>query len=307
MLLLTDLQIRSALNAARLIRALRDAFARDFHSTLNMPVRTQLDLGASLLLLMPCHDTELRAAGIKIVTVSQQAGVNATYTLLDPDTGRTLAVMEANYLTDIRTAAVSAVATDVLSRPDVQTLGVFGSGRQAKAHFSVLPLVRPFRRYLVCGSGRSNLDNFCRTMKQEHNIEIESVNAETCARDSDVVCTCTTSTEPLFDGRLLQPGTHLNLVGAFQPHTREVDDETVRRSRVVVDTYEGALAEAGDLLIPLRNNAIASDHIVADLHEIASGKKPGRRAREDITLFKSVGCALEDLVAADLVWRHLAE
>ncbi|HZD93390.1 MAG TPA: hypothetical protein VE133_03995, partial [Candidatus Sulfotelmatobacter sp.] len=96
---------------------------------------------------------------------------------------------------------------------------------------------------------------------------------------------------------------HLNLIGAFQPHTREVDDETVRRARVVVDTYEGALAEAGDLLIPIRNGTIARAHIVADLHEIASGKKIGRNSAEDVTVFKSVGCAVEDLVTAQLVWR----
>ncbi len=125
-------------------------------------------------------------------------------------------------------------------------------------------------------------------------------------RESDVLCTCTTANEPLFDGRLLRPGTHLNLVGTFQDRTREVDDETVKRARVVVDTYEGAMAEAGDLLIPLRNGVIARDHILADLHELASGRKTGRTAPDDITLFKSVGCALEDLVTAMLAYKKLA-
>ncbi len=295
------------MNAAEVIRAVREAFARDFHSTLKMPVRTQLEMGSSLLLLMPCHDSALHAAGIKIVTVNPQSGVNATYALLDPGSGKTLAVMEANTLTDLRTAATSAVATDLLARPDAQTLGIFGAGRQAKAHFAVFPQVRRFRRFLVCGSGRSDLSEFCRSMKQEHGVEVEPVAAETCARESDVLCTCTTAQEPLFDGHLLRPGTHLNLVGAFQPHTREVDDETVRRARVVVDTYEGALAEAGDLLIPLKNGVISRGHIVADLHEIASRKKRGRNSGEDITLFKSVGCALEDLVTARLVWENSSQ
>lgn len=304
MLFLTDHQVRATINIAAMIDAIRDAFARDFSSTLKMPVRTQLDLAPSLLLLMPCHDTRLRAAGIKIVTVNPKTSVNATYALLDPGSGRTLAVMEANDLTDLRTAATSAVATALLARSDAQTLGVFGSGRQAKAHLTVLRHVCLFHRFLVCGSGRSDLREFCASMKQEHNIEVEPVTAEACARESDVLCTCTTAHEPLFDGRWLNPGAHLNLVGAFQPHTREVDDETVRRARIVVDTYEGALTEAGDLLIPLSSGAIAREHIVADLHEIANGKKPGRNSPEDITLFKSVGCALEDLVTALLVWRH---
>jgi ornithine cyclodeaminase/alanine dehydrogenase-like protein (mu-crystallin family) len=271
-----------------------------------MPVRTQLTIGPSILLLMPCHDSGLQAAGVKIVTVNPLSGVNATYALLDPDSGKTLAVMEANYLTDLRTAATSAVATDLLARPKAETLGIFGSGRQAKIHFSVLPYVRRFRRFLVCGSSRADLAAFCNALKQEQGIDVEPVNAEACAREADVLCTCTTSSEPLFDGNLLRPGTHLNLVGAFQPHAREVDSKTVRRARVVVDTYEGALAEAGDLLIPLRDGVITRDHILADLHEIASGKKQVRNSGEDITLFKSVGCALEDLVTANLVWQSQA-
>jgi alanine dehydrogenase len=302
MLVISEEQVRSSAKISEVIRAVRDAFARDFRATLQMPVRTQVDLGGSVLLLMPCHDKTMGAAGVKMVTVSDQTGVNATYLLLDPATGKTLAIMEANYLTDVRTAATSAVATDLLARHDAATLGVFGCGRQARAHLNVLPHVRAFRRFLICGSPRSDVKSFCQTMRQEHGIKVEPVNAETCAAQSDVLCTCTTSSEPLFDGRLLRPGTHLNLVGAFQTHTREVDDETVKRSRVVVDTYEGALAEAGDLLIPIRNGSINHEHVLADLHELVRGGKAVRTSPEDITLFKSVGCALEDLVTAKLVY-----
>jgi alanine dehydrogenase len=298
MLFFSEDQFRRLVNMDQVIQAIRDAFTRDFSATLRMPVRTAIELNGAVLLIMPCYDSALNAAGVKLVSVSEKAGVNAVYELLDPATGIPLARMEANYLTDLRTAATSAVATDLLARPDVETLGVFGSGRQAAAHFQVLPRVRRFRRFLVCGSGRSDLKQFCERMKKESSIEIIPVNAETCVRESDVICTCTTASSPLFDGRWVRPGTHLNLVGSFQPDTREVDDETVRRARVVVDTYEGALAEAGDLLIPIKNGAVDLSHVMADLHEIASGKKPGRTSRDEITLFKSVGCALEDLVTA---------
>jgi ornithine cyclodeaminase/alanine dehydrogenase-like protein (mu-crystallin family) len=300
MLLFSEDQFRSLVNADQVIEALRAAFTRDFSSTLRMPVRTTLELEGAILLVMPCYDRALNAAGVKLVSVSDK-GVHAVYELLDPATGISLARIDADYLTDLRTAATSAVATGLLARPDARTLGVFGSGRQAEAHLAVLPKVRGFEKFLVCGSGRSSLDAFCNKMETEHGIRVQPVSAEICAREADVICTCTTATEPLFDGRRLHPGTHLNLVGAFQPHTREVDDETVRRARVVVDTYEGALAEAGDLLIPISHGTIARSHIVADLHEIASGKKPARTSPEDITLFKSVGCALEDLVTAQLV------
>jgi ornithine cyclodeaminase/alanine dehydrogenase-like protein (mu-crystallin family) len=302
-------QVRKLAEPGAVIRVIRQAFTRDSSKTLRMPVRTSLDLaGDAVLLLMPCSDSELGLAGVKTVTVSRESGVQAAYELFDATAaGSPLARIEANWLTDLRTAATSAVATDLLARRDAATLGVFGSGRQAVAHLAVLPRVRKFRRYLVCGSGRSDLAQFRATMEQQYGITVEPADAETCARESDVLCTCTTSRVPLFHGRRLRPGTHLNLVGAFQPDTREVDDETVKRARVVVDTYVGVLSEAGDLLIPLNNGSITRDHIIADLHEIAAGKKPGRTRAEDITVFKSVGCALEDLVIADLVYRRAVE
>jgi ornithine cyclodeaminase/alanine dehydrogenase-like protein (mu-crystallin family) len=296
-------QVRQSANPDEIVGAIRKAFARDFHGTLRMPVRTQIELAGSVLLLMPCFDSELQAAGVKIVSVSPEQGVNATYALLDASSGKVLAVMEANCLTDQRTAATSAVATDLLARQEVRCLGVFGSGRQAVAHLTILRRVRDFRQFFVCGSPRSDLGAFTARMKTEHGIQIEAVDAETCARESDVLCTCTTSPEPLFHGEWLRPGAHLNLVGAFQPETREVDDETVRRARIVVDTYEGALAEAGDLLIPMKKGTIDASHVIADLHQIVSGQKIGRTGADDITLFKSVGCALEDLVTAKLVFE----
>jgi ornithine cyclodeaminase/alanine dehydrogenase-like protein (mu-crystallin family) len=308
MLFLSDRQIRELADVDEVIGGIRAAFARDFSATLRMPPRLSLEISdGAILLLMPAYDSFLPAAGVKLVTVSREAGVVASYDFLDPTTGAVLARMEANYLTDLRTGATSAVATDLLASADVETLGVFGSGRQAAAHLWVLRRVRRFRRFLVCGSGRSDLDQFREMMKTRYDLKVEIVDPETCARQSDVLCTCTDSPVPLFDGRWLRPGTHLNLVGAFQPHTREVDDETVSRARVVVDLYDAALAEAGDLLIPLANRRISREHILADLHEIAAGKKHPRTSGEQITLFKSVGCALEDLVTAELIYRRAAQ
>ena len=298
----SEVQVREAINVDEVIRAIREAFARGF-ATVHMPVRTTLKMDDAVLLVMPCYDSALPAAGVKLVSVSEKAGVWAVYELLDPQTGITLARMEANYLTDLRTAATSAVATDLLARKNAETLGIFGSGRQALAHLAALRRVRNFKRILVCGSGRPDLAAFCGKMKNDLGLSVEPVNAETVARESDVVCTCTTSPTPLFDGNWLRPGTHLNLVGAFRPETREVDEITVKRARVIVDTYDGALQEAGDLLIPIKNGTIDRSHIVADLHEIVSGKKPARTTAESITLFKSVGCAVEDLVTAQLFYQ----
>jgi len=305
MRLYSEEQVREAINIDEVIRAIREAFARGF-ATIEMPVRTTLQMDHAVLLVMPCYDSSLPAAGVKLVSVSEKAGVRAVYELLNPQTGDTLARMEAKYLTDVRTAATSAVATDLLARKDAETLGIFGSGRQAIAHLAALPRVRDFKRFLVCGSGRSDLAAFRGKIKTELGLDVQPTNAETVARESDVICTCTTSTVPLIEGKWLRPGTHLNLVGAFQPETREIDDITVKRAHVVVDTYEGALQEAGDLLIPIKNGTIDRSHILADLHEIVSGKKPARTRAESITLFKSLGCAVEDLVAADLIYRGIA-
>lgn len=303
MLSLTEDQVRRLADADGVIAAIRDAFSRDFSQTLQMPVRSFLPLEAGgVLLLMPAYDSYLGIAGVKTVTVTKEAGVNANYELIDPLSGSIRARMQANWLTDLRTAATSALATSVLARGDANTLGIFGTGRQAESHIAVMPCVRRFIRVLVCGSSKCDVASFCLSMMDRYEIEINPADAETCTRESDVICTCTTSRIPVLDGHWLKPGTHLNLIGAFQRETREVDDETVLRSRVVLDTYDGCMREAGDILIPLKNGIITSDQIVADLHQVVSGKRIGRNKADDITLFKSVGCALEDLVTASLVY-----
>lgn len=305
---ISEEQIRNATKGPAavdsVISAIHAAFGRGF-ATVQMPVRTALPMDGAILLMMPCYDSALQAAGIKLVSVSEKAGVNAVYELLDPATGAPVVRMAANYLTDLRTAATSAVATDLMARKDAETLGIFGCGRQAMIHLAVLPHVRKFKRFLVCGSAHSDTKAFCAKIKANLAINTEPADAETVVRESDVVCACTTSPTPIFNGNSLRAGTHLNLVGAFQAETREVDDITIKRGRVVVDTYEGSLKEAGDVLIPIKNNVIERSHIVADLHEIAGGKKLGRTSPDEITLFKSVGCALEDLVTAQLIYKWI--
>ncbi len=307
---LTEEQVKRLLDPRKAITVIEEVFGRDYQATVRMPPRMHLEIPShGVLLAMPCYDSRLACLGIKLVTVAEQPRrpndrVQATYVLLDPETGKLLALLEANYLTDVRTAATSAAAMKNLARAEAHTLGIFGTGRQARAHILVLREVRNFQRFLVCGSQPERSKEFAGRIAKECDLEVEAVDAHTCVTESDVLCTCTTSSVPLFDGSLVRPGTHLNLVGAFRPNTREVDDETIRQARVIVDTYDGALAEAGDLLIPLQRGAITREHIVADLHEIISGERVGRRNPEEITVFKSVGCALEDLVTAKLVYEE---
>jgi alanine dehydrogenase len=312
---LIEQDVRRLLDPAQLIAAIETAF-RDRYPSITISPRPLVTLANGVFFAMSCYDPTGPTLGIKLVTVrkvpdSIEGGVNATYLLLDPETAEPRLTIAANYLTDLRTAATSAVATKFLARPDAATLGIFGSGRLARSHIGVLPLVRPFKRVLICARTAERSAEFINRLSADRlNIgafEIATADPRTCAAESDVICTCTASPIPLFDGGDLRPGTHLNLVGSFQPHTREVDTLTIQRARVVVDTYEAAHSEAGELLIPLKEGAIAPDHVVADLHELISGEKQGRRTDEEITAFKSVGCALEDLVAAELLLGSGAE
>lgn len=302
---LTEAEVHRLLDPRTLIPALEEAFRTRYPTTL-MPTRTQMKLVDGVFLIMPCYDRAGRGLGMKLVKFNEsprlaEERIQATYILLDAESGCSKLVIPANHLTDLRTAATSAVATKLLARKDAKVLGIFGTGRQARAHLRVLRCGWNFERALVCGKDPARTQDFARRMEQELSLKVESVYSRTCASESDVLCTCTTSKTPLFDGNMLRKGTHLNLVGSFQPTTREVDDVTVRRARIVVDTYDGALAEAGDLLIPIKSGVIRSDNLLADLHELIKGKKQVRTSPTDITLFKSVGCALEDLAAAELL------
>lgn len=302
---LTEDDIRQRLDPAKVLAAIELAF-RDRYPSVEIAPRTQMKLAGGVFLVMSCYDRASNALGLKLVTVQEKPArpedrIQATYLLLDPDTARPRLTLPANYLTDIRTAATSAVATKFLARDDARALGIFGCGRQAQAHLKLLPLVRRFERVLVCGKDPGRSREFARRMSEALSVVVKAVDASTCAAESDVLCTCTNSQTPLFEGKLLRAGTHLNLVGSFQPHVREVDSVTIRRSQVVVETYEGALAEPGDLLIPIKEAVITREHVRADLHELVSGKKSVRRSREDMTVFKSVGCALEDLATAELL------
>jgi ornithine cyclodeaminase/alanine dehydrogenase-like protein (mu-crystallin family) len=295
-LVLTNEQVAKTLTFGLLIPALARAFKEQFHSY-RMTPRYILSAGESAALIMSCHSGAL--FGVKASTLIQEPGrgpkvLRSSYSLFDGLTGEPCLFMDADVLT-------SAVATDALALPQARTLGVFGTGRLARTHIAALLHVRNFDEILVCGSSPEKSTRFAEHVTNETGVPARAVDPEACAADSDVICTCTTSNTPLFEGSLLRRGAHLNLVGAFNPEHREVDTTTIKRAQIVVDSRETVLAEAGDLLIPMREKAVSSDHILADLHELLAGKCQVRMEPTDITLFKSVGCAFEDLVAAEIV------
>jgi ornithine cyclodeaminase/alanine dehydrogenase-like protein (mu-crystallin family) len=302
---LAEADVVRLLHPRALIARMEDAFRTRF-PRVNIAPRQHLKVSGGVFLIMSCFDPIQPALGMKLITVRDHAAagddrVHATYLLLNPSTGEPVFSIAANHLTALRTAATSAVATEYLARKNSSTLGIFGTGRLARAHLTLMPLVRNFKKILVCGREPQASARFASEMSSAFNGQILPADPPTLARESDVICTCTTSRTPLFDGNDLQPGTHINLVGAYEPEVREADTQTMRRARIFVDTYEGAHAEAGDILIPIDEGAISASHILGDLHELLAGNKQGRTASEEITVFKSVGCALEDLAAAELL------
>jgi alanine dehydrogenase len=311
-------EVHAALEYPRLAEALARAFAVGAQ----VPVRHVHRLGraaggrdggaadapgpSDTLLLMPAwSETSL---GVKLVTVmpgnaARGAGtVQAIYVLLDRATGEPLALLDGEALTLRRTAAASALAARYLALEDAQNLLLVGAGRLAPylacAHYALRPSLR---RVFVWARELAKAQTAAQWLRDLGLPAQATADLEAAARDAQIISCATTAASPVVHGAWLAPGTHLDLVGGFTPAMREVDDAAAARSRIVVDTYAGALAEAGDLLAPLASGAIGRESIVAELAELVRGDRRGRTGAEEITLFKSVGTALEDLCAASLV------
>jgi ornithine cyclodeaminase/alanine dehydrogenase-like protein (mu-crystallin family) len=217
---------------------------------------------------------------------------HATILLFKPETGEPLVTMDGRLITEVRTAAVSAVATDHLARSDASVLAIIGSGVQARSHLEALRLVRGFREVRVWSPRRAQ------TFAEEHGVRA-AASAEEAVREADVVVTATTSSTPVLFGEWLSPGVHVNAVGAPRPDWRELDDEVLERARIYVDSREAAQKESGDV--------IAAGRIFAEVGEVVSGAKAGRQSDEEVTLFKSLGLAVEDVATAELVHSKACE
>ena len=254
------------------------------------------DLGVKVVNIVPGND----ARGLP--------AVSAVYLLFSAATGRPLALLDGAELTARRTAAASALAAGFLARADAARLLVVGTGRLAPELAAAHASVRPVREVAVWGRSGGKAEDLAARLGRELGLEVRATaDLEAAVRAADIVTTATTSLEPVVRGAWLKEGTHLDLVGGFTPAMREADDEAVRRARVWVDTLDGALAEAGDMVQPLRSGVLAREAVVGDLFGLCRGEmRPGRENPAEITVFKSVGTALEDLAAATMVHRSIA-
>ncbi len=301
---LTRSDLQRLLPVSAVIDRLRAAFAAHAVGALTLPPRQRVDVPGGVVFTMPCAGLGGRL-GIKTVSVFEGNPARglprllATYALHDAGTGALLSLMDGAYLTAVRTAATSALAATYLARPESSRVGVFGTGVQARFHLEALRARFPVAEARAVGRTAERAAAFARTAERDLGMRVRAAEgAEDLLAQADIVVTATTAGAPLFSGHLLRPGQCVLAVGAFTPSTRELDTVAVQRARVFVDTWEGALAEAGDLLIPLGEGAIPRTHLVGDLGALVTGRVPGRQGDGEITLFKSVGSALEDLAGA---------
>jgi len=250
------------------------------------------------------------ALGSKIVSVFEHNAkrnldqVQGVYLLIDHETGVPLSVMDGRFITAIRTAATSAVATKFMASPGKKRLGVFGAGVQARFHIDAMFDVADVQQVMIVSRSIEKAKALASHVVATHKLPCEIVAAEQAAAKANLICTCTNSSAPLFSGRLIADGTHINAVGAFSPSTRELDTVTIKTARVIIDDDSSAGREAGEILIPISEGAIDSDHVKGTLADLVSGRLEGRESPEEITVFKSCGLAIEDLVTARLAYSR---
>jgi ornithine cyclodeaminase/alanine dehydrogenase-like protein (mu-crystallin family) len=309
--ILSAADVRKALPMSRAIEVMRRAFGQLSANQADLPLRTRLQTDKGLLLFMPAFLRQSREIGFKMVSIwgdNPAQGLPAVIglaTVIDPDTGEPKAIINGEMLTAIRTGAGGGLATDLLARPDASVVAVFGSGVQARAQLEAACVVRQIKEVRIFGRSPSSVEQFAaevRAWPEPPQVLIAGSRRDAVV-GADIVITATTSDKPVFDGRDLAPGTHITGVGSYAPHMQEVDEETVGKAVIVVDSLQACLAEAGDLIIALEKNVISKVDIHAELGQIVNGERPGRETREEITFFKSVGLAVQDAAAANEVLR----
>ncbi|MDX2058436.1 MAG: ornithine cyclodeaminase family protein [Gemmatimonadales bacterium] len=281
-----------------------------------LPLRTMLRLpeGRGIFGSMPSYLNPPDAIGLKAITVfpgnegTKYDSHQGVVLLFEAVHGSLVAILDASSITAIRTAAVSGVATRALARADAGDLAILGAGVQAMTHLDAMAAVRPLRRVRVWSRTPASVEKFVAAAKGRHPVVVEPApTVEAALRGADLVCTVTSSRAPVLERRMLADGCHLNVVGASLATARELDSDTVAAARVYTDRRESLLAESGDFLIPRSEGRYGDEHLIGEVGEVLEGKVEGRRNASDLTLFKSLGLAIEDLAAAHYVNQRAAE
>jgi ornithine cyclodeaminase/alanine dehydrogenase-like protein (mu-crystallin family) len=314
--LLSEQDVRIVLPMRDLVDAMEAALARFSSGEVTQPLRSVIEVGLqkAFVGLMPAFITEPATLGTKVVSVfgsNTSVGLPthlATIVLLDPMTGELLALMDGRFITEARTAAVSAVSVKHLARSGAVRLAIIGTGVQARSHLEAIGIVQVLEEIRVWSRSPKHRAAFVREMRPRTDASMKVVKSAREAVDgADVIVLATASRDPVVHSEWIADGAHLCAVGACRPDQREMDTALVRRGRVFVDSRTGALAEAGDLLIPIKEGAFDEHHIVGELGDVILRKVPGRQSPSEVTIFKSLGMAVEDVAAAHLAYVKAAE
>ena len=320
MLILPADEVRLALPMDEAIAAMKQAYGALSAGQAEVPLRSRLAVppheAVSLFMPVFLQDQSGEALAVKIVSLfPHNPGrglpmIQSAVLVMEADTGRPLALLEGSSLTAIRTGAASGAATDLLARPDSRTAAIFGAGVQGRTQIEAVCTVRPIQAAWIYDQNREKAEAFAAEMAGKGAVPADLRVAESprqAVAEADVICTATTSLTPVFADQDLRLGVHVNAVGSYTPEMQEIPTETVCRAMVVVDSRSACLSEAGDLLQPIRQGSIGEQHIQAELGEVVQGSHPGRTSHSQVTLFKSVGVAVQDAAAARLALRRAAE
>lgn len=314
-LILSSQDVRNVLSMSECIDAMETTFGLLGKKNITIPQRTVVPMEAEggNALFMPSYLPHLKKVGIKALNVHKNNGAiglptnQALVMIFDSVTGTPLALMDGNVLTAKRTGAVSGLATKYLARKNAKTVALFGPGVQGETQLEAMAAVRDLDKVFVYGRNVKKTKAFSEKVSENLGVEVIPTTDFDLLATVDIVCTATPSTQPLFNDKLIRSGTHINAVGAYTYDMCEIPVETVLRSKIIVDEMEAALSEAGELMQPIAKGTMREEDIHAEIGEIVAEVKPGREGDEEVTFFKSVGVAIQDLATADLVLRKAKE
>lgn len=316
MLVLSEKQVQSLIDIADLISTLETAHIQYSTGKAVMPVRLVVPLPQiqGRITSMPGFLDEDKALGMKVVTYFQEnpgrnlPAILGTILLFSAETGKLIAVMDGSYVTAIRTACASAMATKALANAETAVLGILGAGIQARAHIQALTHVKQIERIKIYSPSGASAAGIKKDLEPAMKIAIEvAASAEDAVRDVDLLVTGSTAREPIVKSDWLKAGVHINAVGSHRPDYREIDGATMARAKVVVDSRAAIMAECGDILLAIKENLISENHIHGEIGEVLAGTKAGRSSASEVTLYKSVGIAIQDVATAHLVYQKALE
>ncbi len=303
--------VEKTLTMQQCIPAMKNAFSALSTGEAVMPLRSALEMEAdnATALFMPAYLPEIGKFSVKTVNMNRNNPgkglhlIHAMMMVFDSNTGVPLAVMDAESITAMRTGAVSGLATSLLARADSTVAAIIGTGTQGETQLEAVCCVRNIQKAYVFDIQADRAKGFAQKMAQKLGIEVIAAESGADLKKVDVLCTSTSSSSPVFDDIHLKKGVHINGVGSYKATMAEIPPKTIARSKIYVDQMEGCLAEAGDIIQPIQAGIITKDHIHGDLGDLVTGKITARKSDEEITVFKSVGVAVQDLIAANLVLK----